>query len=49
MKLSELICQTINEENAKKGCGTNFKVIKSEPKLIDSKGRVHNLDGKFSK
>lgn len=49
MKLSELICKCINEENQKKGYKTNFKVIKQEPKLIDQKGREHNLDGKYSK
>lgn len=49
MKLSELICNCINEENAKKGQKTDFKVIKREVKLIDSKGRLHNLNGKFSR
>ena len=49
MKLSELICKCINEENKKKGHQTNFKVIKQEPKLIDEKGREHSLNGQYSK
>ena len=49
MRLSEIICQAINEENAKKGNETNWKATKTEPKLIDKKGREHSLDGKYSK
>lgn len=49
MRLSEIICQAINEENAKKGHKTNWKAIKSEPKIIDTKGREHSLNGKYSK
>ena len=49
MRLSEIICQAINEENEKKGIKTEWKAMQREPKIIDDKGREHGLDGRYSK
>lgn len=47
MRLSEIITQAINEENAKKGIKTNWVAVKTEPTIIDNKGREHKLNGQY--
>ena len=48
MKLTELICQAIKEENEKKGIKVECKPLGNEPTKIDDNGREHSIeDGRF--
>lgn len=47
MRLSEIICNAINEENAKKGIKTDWKAVNRKPTIIDTNGREHSIDGRF--
>lgn len=47
MRLSDIIAEAINEENAKNGQKTNWVALHTEKEIIDEKNRTHEINGQY--